>query len=144
LGGFLPRFPFVLDWEMWQRIAAHYLFWFEPALLASYRVHPSSMTSRLALEAADVRDIHALIEYAMRYHTPQRASALAGEARRYYAERAILNARRLLVAGHSRAAWKQIAEALRHSRGGLMLWQVALFLILHMRILGSRLKRALR
>ena len=57
LGGFFPHFHYVADWEMWQRIASQFAFWFEPSILACYRLHPNSATSRLRLDAADAREV---------------------------------------------------------------------------------------
>ena len=47
LGGFRSDLRYALDWEMWVRIAARYEVWYEPALLAYYRRHLETETSRL-------------------------------------------------------------------------------------------------
>src|SRR5438034_1983041 len=53
LGGFLPHFRFVPDWEMWQRIASQFPFCFEPSILACYGLHPTSATSGMRVDATD-------------------------------------------------------------------------------------------
>ncbi len=47
LGGFRSDQAFALDWEMWVRIAAAYPVWYEPRILACYRRHLGSETTRL-------------------------------------------------------------------------------------------------
>lgn len=145
LGGFLPQFNYSLDWEMWQRIAAHYSYWFEPAILAAWRTHPASTTSRLQLEAEDTKEVGRMIDLTMTYHPPQRAGWLAGQARQFWAGTiAIPNARDLLMRGHKKAAWKQVKEALRLSRTRPVILQLISFLVLRIRLMGSQLKRSLQ
>src|SRR6266699_1644518 len=97
LGGFLPQLHYTPDWEMWQRIASQFSFWFEPSILACYRVHPNSATSRMRLDAADVREVRELINLTTAYHSPARGRVLARKARSFYAELAIFHARDMLV-----------------------------------------------
>ena len=56
LGGFLPQLHYVPDWEMWQRIASQFPVCFEPSILACYRLHSNSATSRLRLDTRSARD----------------------------------------------------------------------------------------
>jgi glycosyltransferase involved in cell wall biosynthesis len=48
LGVFRADLPYCLDWEMWSRIAARHPFAYSPRILAAYRTHARSETSRLA------------------------------------------------------------------------------------------------
>jgi hypothetical protein len=144
LGGFRPQLRYTLDWEMWQRIAARYSFWFEPAILACYRVHPASTTSKLRLGAEDLREVRSIIKMSRSYHRPNRASQLARQSRAFYAGLGVENSRALLVQGHAGAARRQVIEALRTSRSITVLWKVGSFLILWARIVGARLKRRFR
>jgi glycosyltransferase involved in cell wall biosynthesis len=144
LGGFLPHFHYVPDWEMWQRIASQFPFWFEPSILACYRLHGSSASSRLMLDAADVRDVREMIDLTMTYHTPARGRALARNARSRYAEEAVSHARELLVEAGFQPAWKHIVEALRLSHNQRVVWKIFSFFVLWFRIVGSRLKRWLK
>jgi len=144
VGGFRPELRYTLDWEMWQRIAAQYSFWFQPSILACYRVHPASATCMLRLDAGDVREVRSMIKMTMAYHPPNRGAVLARKARVFYAGLAVTNSRHLLVQGHSDAARKQVIEALRMSRSSRVLWKVVSFLVLWARVAGARLKRRLR
>jgi glycosyltransferase involved in cell wall biosynthesis len=122
LGGFLPHLKFVPDWEMWQRIASQFPFWFEPSILACYRVHSDSATSRLRLDAADVREVREMIELTA----------------------ALLNARELLVKVGFAPAWRQIVEALRLCHSPRVIWKICSFFGLWFRIIASRLKCRLK
>ena len=144
LGGFLPHLGFVPDWEMWQRIASQFPFWFEPSILACYRVHSDSATSRMRLNAADVREVREMIELTAAYHTPARGRVLARKARFWYAKVALFNARDLLVKVGFAPAWRQIVEALRLCRSPRVIWNICSFFILWFRINASRVKRRMR
>jgi glycosyltransferase involved in cell wall biosynthesis len=141
LGGFLPHLHYVADWEMWQRIASQFPFSFEPSILAVYRLHGSSATSRLRVDAADVRDVREMIDLTMTYHSPARGRVLANKARSWYAEVAVFHARELLVKVGFDPARKQMFEALRLSHNPRIIRRVFSFLVLWLRIMGSRLKR---
>jgi len=145
LGGFLPRLHYVPDWEMWQRIASQFSFWFEPSILACYRVHSNSATSRMRRDAADVREVREVIDLTTAYHSPANGRALARKARSWYAKVAVFNAREMLVEAGFRSAWrqilKQIFEALRLCQNRHVIWEICSFLTLWFRIIASRLKR---
>jgi glycosyltransferase involved in cell wall biosynthesis len=141
LGGFLPRLHFTPDWEMWQRIASQFSFWFEPSILACYRVHSDSATSRMRLDAADVLEVGEVIDLTASYHSPARGRMLARKARSWYAKVALCNAREMLVEAGFRSAWKQILGALRLCHSPRVVWKICSFFVLWFRIMGSRLKR---
>jgi glycosyltransferase involved in cell wall biosynthesis len=144
LGGFLPRFHYTLDWEMWQRIATKYSFWYEPAILAGYRVHSNSATSRLQLEAGDIREVREMISLTMTYPPASKARLFARRAGAVCAVDAVGRSRRLLAAGHARAAWKQIFGALLLARNWYVFCEFLSFLVLRVRLAGAQLKRHLR
>jgi GT2 family glycosyltransferase len=116
IGGFDPRAGLVgEDWEMWVRIAGHFPVWYEPEPLAVYRVHGSSITSGIASNASDVRELRDVIELNRRVLPPGRADAISRQAREIAATTAIRRAGRMLHAGRSAAARAQVREALRTS-----------------------------
>ena len=141
LGGFFPHLRYVADWEMWQRIASRFPFCFEPSILACYRLHPNSATSRMQLDAADTREVRQMIELTATYHTPSRGRVLAMKARSCWAEAAFSNARELLVKVGFSPAWRQIVEALRLRHSPRITRMFFSFLVLWFRTMGSRLKR---
>jgi hypothetical protein len=144
LGGFFRHLRYVADWEMWQRIASRFPFYFEPSILACYRLHPNSATSRLRLDAADTREVREMIDLTMTYHTPARGGVLAMKARSCWAEVAVFHARELLVQAGFGPAWRQVVEALRLSHNRHVFWKVLSFFVLWLRIVGSRLKRRMK
>jgi GT2 family glycosyltransferase len=141
LGGFLPHFRYVPDWEMWQRIASQFPFCFEPSILACYRLHRSSASSRMRLDAADAREVREMIALTMTYHRPARGRVLARKARSSWAEVAVFHARELLVQAGFGPGWRQIVGALRLSHSPRIIRAALSFLVLWLRILGSRVKR---
>jgi glycosyltransferase involved in cell wall biosynthesis len=144
LGGFLPHLHYVPDWEMWQRIASQFSFWFEPSILACYRGHSDSATSRMRLDASDAREVRELIDLTIAYHTPARGRVLARKARCHYGELELLYARELLVKGHFRSACKQIFEALCLCHNRRIIQKVFSFFVLWFRIIASRIKRRVK
>ena len=144
LGGFLPQLHYAPDWEMWQRVASQFPFWFEPSILACYRGHPNSATSRMRLDAADVRELREVIDLTTAYHSLARGRVFARKARSLYAGLAVLYARELLVETGFRPAWKQILGALRLCHDRRVIWQISSFFVLWFRIIGSRLKRRMK
>jgi glycosyltransferase involved in cell wall biosynthesis len=56
VGGFRSDLFYALDWEMWVRLAARYPVWYEPELLACYRVHAGSETMRQRRLGEDLAD----------------------------------------------------------------------------------------
>jgi glycosyltransferase involved in cell wall biosynthesis len=45
IGGFSPSLQFAFDWDMWNRISASGPIWYEPQMLAQFRVHGGSATA---------------------------------------------------------------------------------------------------
>src|SRR5438067_2000836 len=73
--------------------------------------------------------------------TPARGRVLAKKARSWWAEAAVFHARELLVKVGFAPAWRQIVEALRLSLNRRVIGKIFSFLVLWLRIMGSRLKR---
>jgi glycosyltransferase involved in cell wall biosynthesis len=112
LGGFRPDLCYTLDWEMWCRIAKDFPVWFEPAVLASYRVHGSAATSRLRSSGEDIADLKKCIRINTDYIADEKTRAEVRRfARRRYALMATSYAEDLLAAGNPAAAWRQLRGA---------------------------------
>ena len=96
----------------------------------------------MRLDAADVREVREMIDLTMTYHSRARGRVLARKARSSWAEAAVVfHSRELLVQAGFRPAWRQIVGALRLCHSPRMIRAVFSFLILWLRIVGSRLKR---
>jgi glycosyltransferase involved in cell wall biosynthesis len=113
LGGFDPRLLCAEDWEMWVRIAAHYPIWYEPAVLAAYRVHDSSNTSRHLRNAEELRYSRLAIHLFRHLLPPQREAAIRRNALNAYAQSALTNAEEFARNGDRSAMRAHLAAALR-------------------------------
>jgi glycosyltransferase involved in cell wall biosynthesis len=116
LGGFSPEVHYASDWEMWKRIAAHYDVWFEPHVLACYREHSTSETSRLVQSGKDIADARKAIQFSEAYLPSGKVHSLTRQAREYYALYALGTAKKMLAKNELSVATVQIQEALKCSR----------------------------
>ena len=85
LGGFTDNLCYALDWEMWRRIASRYQVWYEPQILACYRLHSKSTTMRLGKEGKRIEDVVRSIEVAKAYLPTASADRISLLARREFA-----------------------------------------------------------
>jgi hypothetical protein len=83
LGGFRLDLHYSADWEMWIRIAAHYPIWYEPTLLAAFRVHSTSATADLKSSGKTVADMRRCIEISRSWLPPQRAETISRGAKEW-------------------------------------------------------------
>lgn len=111
LGGFDARLCHAADWEMWMRVAANSETWFEPAVLACYRVHESAGTSKLTLTGENIRDCRKAIEIFQAYLDKGSASGVLAESRLSLALYALGSARKLFKRGELSGAVAQAREA---------------------------------
>jgi GT2 family glycosyltransferase len=125
LGGFDERLHCAEDWEMWVRIAATHLIWYEPTLLAAYRTHPDSNTGRHFRLAGELDYTMKAISMFRSYLPAERAPSIVRTARRAYARTALSNAREFAQRGDSEAARAHLRAALRFSRSPRILLQAA-------------------
>lgn len=116
IGGFSAAAGSAADWEMWKRIAVHYPVWFEPELLACYRLHSVSESSRLIQTGTNIADTRRSIDLTQTYLPPAMAVSLSNQARDHYALYALATAQRLLTEGQPTAALAQLREGLKCSQ----------------------------
>jgi glycosyltransferase involved in cell wall biosynthesis len=116
LGGYLPQLRYVVDWEMWVRIATFFTVAYLPVALATYRVHSAAETQRVKSSAMLGSDFVSALSLMHRY-LPGSSFRLAAQN---YAMYSILYQARLhRTAGrHDLAAIEQ-ACGLSHFGGGL-------------------------
>ena len=115
IGGFRQDLCYVLDWEMWVRIAARYRVWFEPRVLAAYRMHSGSETARLR-KANLIDDDQRRALRIIRRELPRPIAYRALKtARRELAHQLISEAVNLSSSRQPRAAISCIIRALRFS-----------------------------
>jgi glycosyltransferase involved in cell wall biosynthesis len=114
VGRFRDDLFFVLDWEMWIRItAAGIPWWFEPRVLACYRIHEGSETSRLNRAGRDVNDLLRGVAI-VQEQLPPPLRARAGERLRKYAGmKTLLSTQRAIGEGSPRQALQHLHQAHR-------------------------------
>jgi GT2 family glycosyltransferase len=141
IGGFDVRLFHTADWDMWKRIAVRYAIWYEPAILACYREHAASDTSRLVRTGRNLEDARRAIALMEGRLPRDSARRLSDRARRHWAQGGIWTANVMLQRGDYSAALAQAREALRTSRSFVVCKGIAGLLLR-----GSRkvLGRALR
>lgn len=93
LGGFDSRLRCAEDWEMWVRIAASYDVWYEPEVLAAYRRHAASTTSRSSRNAQELHYSRLAIELFEPLLPRERARTIVKQARHAYSTTALARAR---------------------------------------------------
>ena len=113
VGGFRPDLKFVLDWEMWARIAGVRSAWFEPSVLVCYRVHEQSETSRLRKAGLDIIDGAFGIDLVRDASPPDLRPIVGRELRDLLCREGFAKASRLLEAGEVRPALRLIRTILR-------------------------------
>uniref|UniRef100_UPI0035CA959E glycosyltransferase family 2 protein n=1 Tax=uncultured Nostoc sp. TaxID=340711 RepID=UPI0035CA959E len=125
LGGFCPEAGSAADWEMWKRIAAHYPIWYEPQILACFRLHSASESSRLNLTGTNIADTRKAIDISQFYLPEKTAADLSAKAREYYAFDALSRARQMLDNQDIAAAIALIREGLKCSNSSQLMASLA-------------------
>lgn len=128
LGGFCPEAYSAADWEMWKRISAYFPVWYEPQVLACFRLHSASESSRLIQSGANIAHTRKAIEISESYLPPSSIKRLSEQAKRYYATYALNTANVLLSKGDVNAAIAQLREALACSPSPQFIQAVVLLL----------------
>jgi glycosyltransferase involved in cell wall biosynthesis len=129
LGGFRTDLNSASDWEMWVRVAAAHEFWYMPEPLACYRIHDSSDSSRLARSGSNIRDTRNAILAFRPLLPPGIAGRISRVALRFYAYKALAEARALRNSGDLKGAMAQVREGLRCSVAPKVLWSLARFAV---------------
>jgi len=140
LGGFRPELYGACDQEMWRRIAAHYPIWFEPQVLACFRVHSKSQTSAFVRTGKNIANIRQSIAITHSYLPKSTGDRIAKRAMEECALYALRNAFRALGRGDLVATNAQIREALKCSYS---LKVIATLFLVPFLALASSLKRYL-
>jgi glycosyltransferase involved in cell wall biosynthesis len=130
LGGFCPQAGNAVDWEMWKRIAVYYPVWYEPAILAGYRIHSSSGTSQVFRSGAVIADTRKVIAISRSYLPPAMADDLSRRALIACARFGLSSARWMIMRGGDKAAaFTQIREGLKCSMAPRILWNTFLMFL---------------
>ena len=112
VGAFNPKYPHSADWDMWNRAGRYYQVWCEPKVLACYREHTASDTSKLKKTGANIRDGHQYIRNQYEHLPPQEGEEITRQALKQHAYYANWIAERMLGFGDLDAAIAQLEEGL--------------------------------
>lgn len=96
LGAFNKDLNWVEDWEMWIRIACHFDFYYDPNILASYRVHNNSNTEDSVTTGRFIKDVLRCIKvYSGYLNLPKRKKReIINAAKQHYLKFAIQQSKR--------------------------------------------------
>ena len=104
LGGFRSDLCQALDWEMWVRIAARNQVWYDPAVLAVYRRHGRSESTRLLSSGAVWPDLIHTIAINSGTLPEEIRGRIRQSSARWYAGSAIRTAEKQIAGGEFDAA----------------------------------------
>jgi glycosyltransferase involved in cell wall biosynthesis len=113
LGGFRRELSSTADWEMWARIAAHYPIWYEPQILAAWRVHSQSQTEVAVKSVENVADGLRCLAAIRTLLPTERVEIISRKARELISLSAINNASEAGGEGEFVVAIRQVREALK-------------------------------
>lgn len=141
LGGFDDRLRCMEDYEMWVRIAAHYPVWYEPEVLAVYRFHPGSNTTRDSATAENIRDARRAVDVIAENDLAGLPAGWRRFVLRRNARQAVERAGTFLDRGNLRSAVVTVREALRLDAGARTLLRAVWCPVAALVRMGRRLVR---
>jgi glycosyltransferase involved in cell wall biosynthesis len=111
VGGFRSDLTYALDWEMWVRIAAGFPVWYEPQILACYRRHRGSETSRLSAAGKVGTDVLRAIGIFSQHLPAESRNRFGSRAYRHLVRALLRDAGKMLDGGTTEAATLQLGIA---------------------------------
>jgi GT2 family glycosyltransferase len=112
LGGFDETLRYVLDWDLWKRLASRFPIVYAPDAVAGYRVHRGSETTRLTRTGRNMEEIRASIERDRAILPASIADDVIRRTKTNYAHFAVDNAGKILRgSGDLPAAVRQLRAA---------------------------------
>lgn len=113
------------DWEMWVRIARNYPVAYTPEVLASYRLHVSSISGRSYATAKNLKDLQWVMQSIQQYLPETERARILQQSMKFYAHYGIKIANDLWYGVRNREGVKvQVEEALRMHRDWRMYWKI--------------------
>jgi glycosyltransferase involved in cell wall biosynthesis len=138
LGGFRLDLA-ASDWEMWIRIAARFPVWFQPEILAGWRIHPHTVTSGLVRSGENIAGARQWIAIRHPLLPPERADAVSREAKDWLAEVAFQTVRDAIEEREFTMALNQFREGLKC---GVSPFWINALLLLPAQITADAVRRA--
>lgn len=113
LGGYSTEIPNINDWELHKRIAAFYQWWYEPEILARFRVHSQSGTSHSWNSGEMAIQVRQAIEMSQSYLPADCCAEITAKARIQNFNYCLANALVPLKNGNLHACISIIQSALK-------------------------------
>ena len=113
------------DWEMWVRIARHYPMAYTPKVLASYRLHYSSISGQYYASAQNLLDLQWVMKAIQQYVPDADREKVYKRSMKFYAHHALKTANELWHGTRNKPGAKtQVKEALQMHRDPLLYWKI--------------------
>ncbi len=113
LGGYCPELSGIDQWEMYNRIDVFYDCWYEPGILAGFRVHSHTETSQNWLSGSLPKSVRRAIEITSSYLPIECRAEMTAKSLRHYFYYCMKHATIPLKAGNLAATFRIIQEALK-------------------------------
>ena len=113
LGGYCPEIQGIDEWEMYKRIAVFYDCWYEPGILAGFRVHLHRETSNNWLYGSLPKAVRRAIEITSSYLPAEYSVEITAKSRRHNFNYCMKHATIPLMTGNLAATFCIIQEALK-------------------------------
>lgn len=116
LGGYHPGVSYTPDWELYKRVATFYFWWYEPQILACFRLHANKASEQLRQTVQQTKDVQRAIALTEAYLPEPLRTQLNTVSRRHYAIVFLGTALDFLRAGQRAIALQYIQDGLQLSR----------------------------
>jgi tetratricopeptide (TPR) repeat protein/glycosyltransferase involved in cell wall biosynthesis len=116
LGGYAPQLPEIDDWEMNKRIASFYDWWYEPGILACYRLHCQRLSNEYWRSWKQTSAFRQAIEISESYLPTEYCAEITAKARSHYFDACLASAVKPLKAGDIFGAFRILQETLKLDR----------------------------
>ncbi|MDZ8260542.1 tetratricopeptide repeat protein [Nostoc sp. ChiQUE01b] len=115
LGGYYPELPPICDWEIFKRLASFYDWWYEPDILACYRLHSeiNRLTNQSLHSGTMAEAIRRAIEVSDSYFPIEHRAQITAKARSHNFNYCLKLAAIPLQAGNITAALLVLQEILK-------------------------------
>lgn len=110
VGGFNLNLNYCADWEFNKRVTMHFDWWYDPKVMACYRVSASNVSSQSVITGQQLRDLRHAIELSEKYLPPDRRDKITKASREHYAIYALRCADKFLRSRDLDIAIRQIQE----------------------------------
>lgn len=113
LGGYYPELPEIADWEIFKRYASFFDWWYEPGILARYRLHNQRLSHENFLSGKLVAAIRRAIEVSESYLPVEQRVEITAKSRSHSFNYCLTHLAIPLKAGNLTGALYALQESLK-------------------------------